>query len=255
MRDQSNYQLTIAYNGEKYFGWQKTFTGPTIEETLQRVIETLLQQNISLQAASRTDRGVHALAQIVNFFAHIEIPLSKFQYRLNQLLPDDIRVLDVQKKQMGFHPSLDAVAKMYTYYIDNQIHPNPFYRATSFHVYQPLNTKAMNEGARHLVGHLDFRSFTNAEEIDSYRTIFDIVIKNQDPTLIKIDVLGDRFLYKMVRNLIGCLVYVGCAKISPLDVKMILEKKQRKKTTITAPAQGLFLNKVIYKESSYDFKK
>lgn len=253
---QSNYQLILAYSGKHYFGWQKTNTGPSIEQTLETAIETVLQQKISLQAASRTDRGVHALGQVVHFFADISIPLSKLQYRLNKLLPDDIRILEIQKKPKKFHPSVDAIAKMYTYYIDNQTHPNPFYKDTSFHVHEPLDIDAMSEGANHCIGHQDFRSFTNGHELDSYRTIFSICIKPYDLSLIKIDILGDRFLYKMVRNLIGCLVYVGCAKISPSDVKKILENKQRKKKAVTAPAQGLFLSKVIYeKECIYDFKK
>ncbi|MGD2169315.1 MAG: tRNA pseudouridine(38-40) synthase TruA [Chlamydiota bacterium] len=241
-----NYKLIISYDGSQYFGWQKTISGPSIEKTLQTCLTTLLQQKIILQAASRTDRGVHAYGQVVNFFAVIKIPLSTFLFRLNQLLPKDIRALSIKKVADSFHPTLDVLSKSYVYNIYNASYPSAFYHQYSWHIHENINIKKMESESKSLVGSHDFSSFTNRKEQNNVREIYSINIQQKSKNLLQITVTGNNFLYKMVRNIVGSLVYVGCRKLLCYDLLSLLKAKDRKLAGVCAPASGLFLQEIHY---------
>jgi tRNA pseudouridine38-40 synthase len=255
-----NIALTIAYDGTSYMGWQKTPTGPSIEEILQNTLRKILQHDIKLQAASRTDRGVHAKGQIVNFFtskfdsltnaSSLQIALDNLQNSINDLLPKDICVTKISSKEPSFHPTLDCKKKEYRYYLSNLPYHYPWLRHISWHCYKPLNMIAMKAAILLLIGSKDFSAFCNVKKNEIYdnkvRNLTEIILNEKNEGQIEIIVKGNNFLYKMVRNIVGTLVYIGLGKLTLEQLHLALEKKDRRLIGMTAPAHGLFLYRVYY---------
>jgi tRNA pseudouridine38-40 synthase len=157
-----NIKLIVAYDGRHYLGWQKTQEGPSIEEGLQQVLEKIFQEPIQLQAASRTDAGVHAIGQVVNFISHhSQITIERLKISLNSLLPDDIRILKVEQMPKNFHPTLDCKEKEYHYWICNDTVQLPQHRFYSWHIHTPLDIAAIKRGATFLKGIHDFAALCN----------------------------------------------------------------------------------------------
>jgi tRNA pseudouridine38-40 synthase len=230
-------KATISYDGTRYFGWQKTITGPSIQEELQKAIARITGELVLPEAASRTDRGVHARGQVVQF-ALAKPPEPSLLRSLNAVLPSDIRIRELTPHQ--FHPTLDAFGKEYHYRLSLGPVQDPTLRLYAWHFHAPLDLAKMERAAQELLGTHDFTAFANEEEKDPICTLHAITFKDHLTIVIK----GDRFLYKMVRNLIGALVYVGCGKLTSLTP--ILQSRDRKKAGITAPAHGLHLHQVFY---------
>jgi tRNA pseudouridine38-40 synthase len=244
-----NIKLHLSYDGSHYDGWQKNPEGPSIEEALELALTTILQHPVNLQAASRTDAGVHAEDQVVNFYTEKPfLDLQRLHISLNQLLPQDIRVSAVCLTTPSFHPTLDSVAKEYHYHITTQTWLSPFKRHFFWHFPKPLDVALMRQAALVLIGKQDFKAFTNFRKPphrDTIREIFSLdCLQNQEDLCIQIK--GDRFLYKMVRNIVGTLCYIGAYKIALQDLPAILEGKQRTEAGVTAPAVGLVLKKIYY---------
>jgi len=210
-----------------------------------------LQHNVSLQAASRTDRGVHAEGQVVNFVtSHDTLDLAKFRHSLNALLPADIRILAVDDAVSTFHATLSARAKQYIYRL--YIGPTlpPFLRFTHWHIREKLDLEKMQLAADILLGEHDFIAFRNFRKgkdyNDTVRIVYNIDFEFPDPNIIYLKITANNFLYKMARNIVGTLVYVGLNKFSCGHVQTILTDGKRKDAGITAPALGLSLYKVFY---------
>lgn len=246
-----NHRLLVAYDGTNYFGWQKSNSGPSIEQSLEAAVSQILQEKIVLQAASRTDRGVHATGQVVNF--HTTKPIldyGKFRMGLTALLPADIVVLEAEAAPEGFHPSLNVISKQYQYTICFGPLQYPQHRLYSWHFHYPLEIEKMQTAATQFLGTHDFTAFCNHKKNEEYdhhiRTIDSILIEPISTNRLLITVIGHSFLYKMVRNIVGTLAYVGCGKIAPVEIKKILISKDRKLAGITAPAHGLTLSKIDY---------
>lgn len=247
----NNIKLTIAYDGTHYKGWQKTKEGASIEETLQAVLEQILQHPVELQAASRTDAGVHAHGQVVNFFTP-KLPhnFDKLNVSLNSLLPKDIAVLASELEEPSFHPTINASSKEYHYYTcctPVQMPQNRFY---SWHYHYPVDLAVMEDAAALLCGAHDFSTFCNKQKGQAYshyvREILTIDIQPLDGGRYRFVVHGNRFLHKMVRNLVGTLIYIGRGKIAIEALPTILTSKDRTLAGMTAPAHGLVLHKVFY---------
>ena len=246
-----NIKLTIAYDGTNYLGWQKTITGPSIEESLQIVLERILQKAAPLQAASRTDAGVHAVGQVVNFFTEKNsLDLKRLRLALNGLLPKDIVVLSAEEAPHKFHPTLDCSGKTYTYFVGTNEVQFPEHRNFSWHCPHVLNIEAIKEAATHLIGTLDFAALCNELSTRDYthtiRTVKSINITMFGKGRLRFEITGDHFLYKMARNITGLLIYVGNNKIDAKQVPSILLGRERKEAGITAPAHGLALEQVHY---------
>lgn len=237
-----NIKLILAYEGTAYSGWQKTETGPSIEGELEGVLEQILQHKVKLQAASRTDAGVHAEAQVVNFFTEKET--DRLLRGCNALLPDDIRVLQLEEMSADFHPTLQASGKEYHYSVSLGPTQLPFDRKFSWHFVKPVDVNVMREAAKFLMGKHDFSALTNEKQEDNVREVYRIEIEGDQK--LKIRVAGNHFLYKMVRNIVGTLLYVGCGMLRLDDVRVLLETKDRTAAGVTAPAHGLTLKKVFY---------
>lgn len=246
-----NYKLLVAYDGTDFFGWQKTHEGPSIEAALEQAIQIVHREQVPLQAASRTDRGVHAAGQVVNFTTFNPIPNPyKFLKGVNALLPHGIAVLSIEEAESGFHPTLDVVSKVYHYDLSIGSVQFPHQRRFAWHVPLPLNEDVMSQAAKELTGTHDFTAFTNHKKNEPYadhiRTVDAIKLLHLSEDNLRISVEGVHFLYKMVRNLVGTLVYVGCGKLELNRLSEILQKKDRTLAGVTAPAHGLTLFEVHY---------
>ena len=233
------YKAILAYDGTHYFGWQKTKTGPSIQEELEKAIYQMSRENCLPEAASRTDRGVHAEGQVIQFELQKEWPCESLCKALNGILPTDIRLLHIEKKV--FHPTLDAIRKEYRYQIMGGIAPDPTLKLYAWHIPLPLNCAHIEEAILPLLGTHDFSAFAGEKEKDP---ICHLESLSFDGKMFYIR--GERFLYKMVRNLVGTLVYVGLGKLTPNAIASILESKKRALAGITAPAHGLYLHQVDY---------
>ena len=260
-----NIKIILAYNGSNYLGWQKNQSGPSIEETLETSLEKVLSRNQivlernfprkkALQAASRTDKGVHAKYQVVNFFISHHSPitlktLSLLKHKLNLELPPDIVAYSLEKAPLAFHPSTDAKVKTYSYLVATKPFLNPFLREKVWHFPQNLSLHAMEQAAKFLLGERDFSAFCNeiaSKPLYRVRKILKIEIIPATDGLYQFLIDGEAFLYKMVRNIVGTLVYVGANKI-PLDqLPKRIQCKDRKLLGVTAPADGLTLEKIGY---------
>ena len=239
-------KLTVAYDGTGYRGWQKTKEGASIEGELQASLEQILQQKISLNAAGRTDRGVHALGQVVSFEASRLPSLIS----LNQLLPPDIAILSVEEVPQNFHATLSAKSKTYRYELTHATYQIPQRRFFEWHYPHRLDAERMFQAAKMLTGKRDFKSLTNQKKGETYattvRTVESITVETMPEGQVILTFKGENFLYKMVRNLVGLIVYVGAGKIDLKDIAPILEAKDRRLAAMSAPAHGLTLMRVDF---------
>lgn len=237
-------KLVVAYDGTAYHGWQVQPNGRTIEGELNRALSELLQEEIQVIGASRTDSGVHALCNVAVFDTQARIPAEKICYAVNQRLPEDIRVRESCEVAPDFHPRHCSSRKTYEYRIYQDTFPEPVRRLYTYFTYVPLDLDRMREGAAYLVGEHDFKSFCSVAAVveTTVRTILSITIKRQGKEIV-ISVCGAGFLYNMVRIIAGTLMEVGRGSYPPEHVREILEAKDRQAAGPTAPACGLTLVK------------
>ncbi|MEI6242995.1 MAG: tRNA pseudouridine(38-40) synthase TruA [Chlamydiota bacterium] len=248
-----NILLVLAYDGSPFLGWQKTRYGKSIEETLQNALEKIFQEPITLQAASRTDAKVHAKGQIVNFFIHQKFSyIPELQYKLNSLLPKELCVLHVEEKPLSFHPTLDPVSKEYHYYLCTTKNLFPSTLPYVWHYPNTIDFPLMQKAFPILLGTHDFSSFTNKKPKNAICSLYRIEIFPEKNHIYRIEIEGNRFLYNMMRILVGTLANIGSGKIQIDALPLILQNHQRKYSGITAPPHGLFLAKVSYPTFAFD---
>ncbi|MCB1068501.1 MAG: tRNA pseudouridine(38-40) synthase TruA [Simkania sp.] len=243
-----NIKLILSYDGSAYLGWQASNVGVSIESILKEVLEKILQQEVQLQAASRTDAGVHAEAQVVNFFLEKPRNLEHLHKSLNQLLPKDIRVAIVEEAPDDFHPTLKSKGKEYHYRLTRSHVQLPFDRLFAWHYPFSLDLAKMETATKFFIGKHDFQAFGNAADPkpkDTIRTLYRLDIISSEEEL-RFEIHGNNFLYKMVRNLVGTLVYIGAGKLSLEEAEKLIASKDRTLAGMTAPAHGLLLKKVFY---------
>lgn len=241
--------LTVAYDGTDYHGWQYQNNGKTIEGELNKALSSLLQKNIEVIGASRTDAGVHAMCNVAVFDTDAGIPAEKYSYALNQMLPDDIRVRKSMEVPADFHPRKTDTVKTYEYQIDCEEFADPLKTRYAYFTYVPLDASKMQEAAFHLIGTHDFKSFcsVNTTATTTVRTIHDIQVIRDGVDII-VRVTGNGFLYNMVRIIVGTLMDVGRGKYEPSKVKDILEVTDRTAAGPTVPACGLMLKELRFLE-------
>lgn len=234
--------LTVAYDGTNYHGWQIQPNGETIEGVLNRCLSELMQENIEVIGASRTDSGVHAMGNIAVFDTQSLIPPEKIAYALNARLPEDIKIQDSKEVDINFHPRHCDSRKTYEYRIYNATFPMPTKRLYSYFTYVPLNVERMREAAAYFVGTHDFKSFCSVDtQVENTVRQIESVELIQSDNQIVIKVIGRGFLYNMVRIMAGTLMEVGRGNLKPQDIERILEAKDRAAAGPTAPACGLTL--------------
>ena len=234
--------LTVAYDGTNYCGWQIQPSGETIEGVLNRELSRLLQEEIRVIGASRTDSGVHAKGAVAVFDTETRIPPEKISYAVNKSLPEDIRVVGSREVSPEFHPRKTNCRKTYEYRIRHDAFPMPTERLYTHWVHTALDVDKMREATSYLIGRHDFASFcgTGAQVKSTVRTLTGIDIW-RDGDIVTIRVKGEGFLYNMVRIIAGTLIQVGNGQYPPERVKKILDACDRSVSGPTAPAHGLTL--------------
>lgn len=234
--------LTVAYDGTDYCGWQIQPNAETIEGVLNRELSRLLNEDIHVIGASRTDAGVHAEGAVCVFDTESKIPGDKFSYALNQSLPADIRIRESEEVELDFHPRKCDCRKTYEYRIWHDAFPMPTNNRYTYWVYTPLDVEKMRMAASYLIGQHDFAAFssTHRQTENTVRTIYRLSVLEQGKEII-ISVCGSGFLYNMVRIIAGTLIEAGQGKINPEAVKDILRSRDRAMAGPTAPPQGLCL--------------
>lgn len=240
-------KLVVAYDGTNYHGWQVQDNGITIEEVLNRTISELVQEDIKVIGASRTDAGVHACGNVAVFDTESRIPGDKFSFALNQRLPEDIRIQESCEVHADFHPRYADTVKTYEYNILNRWFELPSKRLYAAFCYYPMDIERMNQAAAYLVGEHDFKSFCSAgaQVQTTIRTIYAVNVTKEDD-MVHIRITGNGFLYNMVRIIAGTLMQVGTGLMEPEQVKEILEARDRSKAGPTAVAKGLTLVEIRY---------
>ena len=240
-------KLVVAYDGTAYHGWQVQDNGITIEEVLNRTLSELVQEDIKVIGASRTDAGVHACGNVAVFDTESRIPGDKFSFALNQRLPEDIRIQESCEVDADFHPRYADTVKTYEYNILNRRFELPSKRLYAAFCYYPMDIERMNQAAAYLVGEHDFKSFCSAgaQVQTTVRTIYAVNV-TKDDDMVHIRITGNGFLYNMVRIIAGTLMQVGTGLMEPEQVKEILEARDRSKAGPTAVAKGLTLVEIRY---------
>lgn len=246
MESEQNIKLTIAYDGTPFHGWQIQPNALTIQETLKKTIETITNgTGVNLIGAGRTDAGVHALGQVVNFKTEKHLSEKKWRDGLNGLLPNEIVVLKAEFVPDDFHARFSAKKKVYLYRIGAQ--RSPFLFKKEWLVTYPLNIQNMRKALNHLIGRHDFSSFASSSSESESKVCHLLkgeILKEEDTVRIRLS--ADRFLTHMVRTIVGTLIDVGSGKTKPEEMKRILERKDRTKAGKTAPPHGLYLENVTY---------
>lgn len=243
-----NIKMILEYDGSPFFGFQSQPHHRTIQEVLEAALSQILNEKTKIQAASgRTDTGVHALHQVVNFRTNNKLSCRQLQNGLNALLPRDIAIIKLDEAPKNFHARFSARSKIYEYRIWNAPVRSPLQAKQAWHVPVKLDLKRIKKAILFLKGRFDFKAFTAAHGSaqSTIRKIYSFTIEKKGCLLVfKIE--ADGFLYHMVRNLIGTLVEVGKGRLNPQNIPAILASKDRKNAGPTAPAEGLTLAHVRY---------
>lgn len=242
-----NIKLTIEYDGTNYSGWQRQNNALCIQEVIEKAIFELTGEKTEVIGSSRTDAGVHAKGFVANFYTESKIPDNRFMKAINSKLPCDIVIIDSQAAELKFHSRYNSKGKTYSYTILNREEKSALMRNYSYHFYHKLSIEAMKDGAAYLIGKHDFISFRNSGSSvkTTVRTIKAIDIVSKEEYVI-FYVTADGFLYNMVRIIVGTLLDVGTGKITPYEVKDILESHDRRNAGRSVPGRGLCLEKVFY---------
>ena len=248
--------LQIAFVGTAYCGYQVQPNGDTVQQRLNEATKDLFGYDCDVVGCSRTDSGVHAnefyaaITKKGESFLDTSIPIEKIPQALSVRLPRDISVISAKIVDENFHPRYDVKYKEYVYLIWNKNARNPFLNDRCWHCPRVIDKdgiERMQRAANALVGKKDFASFmaSDSKIKDSVRTVYTASVEEKDG-LITFKVSADGFLYNMVRIFTGTLVDVAYGRISPEDIPKIIEACDRKSAGSTAPAEGLYLNRVVY---------
>ncbi|NGX62917.1 MAG: tRNA pseudouridine synthase A [Candidatus Anoxychlamydiales bacterium] len=246
----NKYKLIISYDGTNYFGWQIQKNKITIQEIIQKVLKKILQENITIYAAGRTDAKVHATGQVAHFTSKKEINLKQFLFSLNSLLPPDIRVLKIFEVDSKFHARFSAKGKIYRYHLSMLDIQTPFSRLYSYKTVDKIDIDLLKKASFSFLGRHDFSSFANKQYQGSalnspIKTIKRIdIIENKNEIILEFE--ADGFLYKMVRNIVGAMLSCASKKMPIENIEKILKAKDRKLSAAPASAHALFLVKVLY---------
>lgn len=250
------YALLIEYNGNGLVGWQKQDEGISVQGSLQKAAKSIFNEKFEIQGSGRTDAGVHALGQV----AHIYLPknhklTSKHPFYIisafNALLKDTkIRVVSAKQVKSEFNARFSAVKRFYKYRILCRAAPPGLDKGKVWHIRKRLNLKLMEEGIKHILGQHDFTSFRTikCQAKSPIRTLDEITFANEGDEVI-IRVKAKSFLHSQVRIIVGTIVKIGDKTWDPEQIKKILHAKDRSLAGPTAPADGLYLEKVDYPKS------
>jgi tRNA pseudouridine38-40 synthase len=244
----ARFKLSIEYAGTRYSGWQIQQNARTVQGELARVVRDVTgEKQFEIYGSGRTDAGVHALEQVAHLDIITALPPSTLRIRINDALPTDINVLAIELTRRRFHARHDAVARSYLYQISRR--RTAFAKNFVWWVREDLDVTRMRDVAARFSGMKDFRSFTDdsADEKSTVVAIERIEIA-EDGDLVLLRVEGSHFLWKMVRRMVGVMVEVGRGGATPEQTDAFFQKESEIPAKLTAPASGLFLERVYYQE-------
>lgn len=245
------YFMELCYDGAAYCGWQRQPAAPTVQQTLEKALSTLLREQVETVGAGRTDTGVNASYYTAHFDSVRPVDdCAKLVYKLNLILPHDIAVSSVTAVDENAHARFDAVEREYTYYISQC--KNPFRRFSAWQYYVPLDMERMNRAAEALLRHDDFTSFAKLNS--NNKTNICRVTRaewRREGDMLVFTIRADRFLRNMIRAIVGTLVDVGRGRYTPEDFERIVTARDLSLSSGSAPAQGLFLSDVAYPENVF----
>lgn len=244
-----NIKLTMRFNGSEFHGWQIQENAITVQECTVNAIETIIGSRVTLNGCSRTDSGVHANMFCCNFRTEKDIECRKLMRGLNAVLPDSISVYGCEEVDLDFHSRFDCKGKEYIYKIWNSEAKNPFMKGLALHYPYKLDAEMLNKEAVDFVGAYDFSAFCSSgtDVEDKTRTVYSCNV-TRDGDFVIFSVKGDGFLYNMVRIMVGTLLDINSGKIEKGSIRDIILSKDRKRSGITAKAEGLYLNEVYYSD-------
>jgi tRNA pseudouridine38-40 synthase len=239
------FRLGIEYEGTDYCGWQFQRGQRSIQGEIERALFIALKEKISVIAAGRTDSGVHARGQIAHFDSIKEFDRGKLERSLNGILPRDIRVSEIVQTNASFHARYSARQREYCYYITRK--PSALLRQFSWFISVPLDINRMQQGAGELLGTQNFKSFSRTDtEVKNFKCTVAEAGWLEQGELLLFTIKADRFLYGMVRAIVGTLIEIGKGKRDHSDIQKILKAESRQQAGQAAPARGLILEKIYY---------
>jgi len=251
-----NLRFTISYDGTSYSGFQIQPRSDTVQYRLEQAVFLLTGEKVKVISSGRTDAGVHAKAQVINFTTSSKIPVERWCLALNARLPRDIVAHTAEEVLPTFHSRKAAKRKTYCYTIRSARFPDVFHRNYEYHHPTPLNVEAMREALPCLLGEHDFTSFctVRTDKEIKVRTLYEVRMETEtDEVLapgkverIRLIISGNGFLYNMVRIIVGTLIQIGEGKRPPSDMQRVLEARDRSQAGPTSEAMGLTLWKVDY---------
>jgi tRNA pseudouridine38-40 synthase len=239
--------LGIEYDGSGFCGWQSQPDGRTVQDVLQLALSQIAGESVSIIAAGRTDTGVHALEQVIHFDTQAARPLSAWVRGVNSHLPASVAVLWAQAVGEEFHARFSAQARSYRYYLFCRPVRSALQHGKVGWYHQPLDVNLMQQAAQYLLGEHDFSAFRAAgcQAKSPLKNISQLSIR-QEGELICFELTANAFLHHMVRNIVGCLVYVGNGKHTPEWMQQVLQGRDRSKAAPTFAPDGLYLCSVTY---------
>lgn len=248
----TRWKLTLEYDGGRFVGWQRQDNGPSVQQALEAAVEQLSGEQVTAQAAGRTDSGVHALGQVAQVDLAKPMQPGKLRDALNHFLRErGVAVLAAEAVPDDFHARFSATERGYLYRIVNRRPPLVLERGRAWWVPRPLDADAMAEGARHLLGKHDFTSFRASEcQANSPVKTLDVLEVARSGEEIRITAAARSFLHHQMRNIAGTLKLVGEGKWHPDDVARALAARDRSAAGPTAPAEGLYLTHVRYDDGT-----
>ncbi|MDG1823513.1 MAG: tRNA pseudouridine(38-40) synthase TruA [Flavobacteriaceae bacterium] len=238
------YFIELSYDGTLFVGWQRQPEGDSVQSCLEDALSILFRKPLSIVGAGRTDAGVHAhqLFAHVDLDEHIELDLKS---RLNKLLPKEIAIRNIIAVAQDAHARFDAISRSYRYHITSQ--KNPFLQNRSYQFSKPLDVELMNQAAKILIDHEDFKCFSKSKtDVKTYICDIQHAHWKQNGSELVFFIQSNRFLRNMVRAIVGTLIEVGLRKISISDFEAILASRDRSQAGYSVPAHGLYLEKVNY---------
>ncbi len=245
--DSRRWKCVCAYDGRDFSGWQSQAGGNALQDVIEARLAEIFKEPVRIHGSGRTDAGVHANGQVFHFDAAWRHGAEKLRVAMGARLPETIQIKSARSIGADFHARFGATGKRYVYRL-HMGDADPFTRRWCWSLFRPLDFAAMEAVAEVLRGRHDFRSFAasnGTEREDTVRDLrrLEIVRRGRH---VRITAESGGFLYKMVRSLVGALVAAGEGRLSPEQVRAILASRQRTEQVLTAPPQGLFLDKVFY---------
>lgn len=237
------YMASVAYDGSKFYGFQRLPRHKSVQAELERVLTKINKTMVVVKGAGRTDRGVHARDQRIHFELNIDIPTERLEKAMNDMLDPAVHINGIMEVDKDFHARFDVKKKEYMYIVYTGEY-DPLLIDYTYRFTEKLNMRKMRKAAKYLIGPHSFEYFTSGER-ESYNSIIESVNIKRENDFIYFIFEGKSFYHYMVRNLVGALFQVGLGNIEPIEVKRMVDNTSEV-TTPTMPPNGLFLNKIYY---------